>query len=85
MKATLITRVDSTNKSVHIYGYGGQTWAFVAHANDPAYDYVVRPNGETREVTTDYTHPAPQVPEELWNQYMDDCIEGGYGERGDGE
>lgn len=81
MKPVLLTRVDSEDhggKSVHIYAYRGQTWAFVAHS-DPGYDYLIRPNGETRETYTPWGDAPEGVDQALWEQFIEDCSEMRYG------
>lgn len=76
MEAILVTRADDDHKgkSVHIYRFQGQAWAFVAHADDPGLDYLVLPTGETVEVYEPFGNQTPnRVPEALWAQYMEDC------------
>jgi hypothetical protein len=74
--AVLVTHLDDdrVGKSIHVYRFDGQAWAFVAHADDPGLDYLVFPSGETREVYThDGTNPHG-VPQGLWEAYMEDCL-----------
>ena len=68
----LITRLDDTDRTVHIYSHDSQTWAFVAHS-DPGQDFLVMGNGRTVSTYTDEPHGA--IPEALWNQYMEDVLD----------
>ena len=72
MTTALITRVDDDNRTVMIYRHAGGTWVFVCH-EDPGLDFVVKPNGHTADVYEPFSDRPYAVPEDLWNQYMEDC------------